>query len=362
MEQVEGATPEELIVDAPVVGEVVEKEEPPKSMDDTIRDTLRSLKEKGAEIPAEAPEEPEEKAQRIRDEKGKFAKADKPADAPQEAPVNAPETPVAIPPEVQRLGFRKEAAEAYAAAPDVLKQEIQRRSDEWHRGLQAIQPKVQFADSIERVIAPFQQTLKSLNVTPDVAIDQLLKADHRLRYSSPADKQAAIFDLARQYGIDLTNAQAPQPVDPNFAYLSQQISQQQQWIQQQEAQKQREEQMRNEAEQARLNSDIAAFAADPKHSHFESVKGHMAALLQAGQAKDLADAYEQAVYANPTTRAAMLAQQQAAAREEAAKKAQAAKKVASINVNKRPSMPPSTPIGSMDETIRQTLRRLQGQA
>lgn len=85
----------------------------------------------------------------------------------------------------------------------------------------------------------------------------------------------------------------------------------------------------------------------------------MAALLQAGQATTLEDAYEQAVYANPTTRAAMLQQQLQAARDEAAKKAQAARETASINVPRRPSMPVSQPIGTMDETIRATLRRLQ---
>lgn len=364
MAQVEGATPaEEVIVDAPVVGEnTLEVETPetpaePKSMDDTIRDTLRSLKSKGVE-PEEAPEDAVEKAARIRDEKGKFAKPE----APKDTPVNAPETPQTIPAEVQRLGFKKEAAEAYINAPDVLKQEIQRRSDEMHRGLESVKAKAQFAETIERVLTPHQQTFKNLNVTPEVAIDALLRADHRLRYSTPADKQAAIFDLARQYGIDISNAVEQTQIDPNISHLSQQVAQTQYWIQQQEAQKRRDEQLKSEAEQAALNSDIAAFAADPKHSHFESVKGHMAALLQAGQAKDLADAYEQAIYANPTTRAALIAEQQAAAKVEASKKAQAAKSSASVNVKPRPSMLPSTPIGSMDDTIRQTLRRLQAQA
>jgi hypothetical protein len=88
----------------------------------------------------------------------------------------------------------------------------------------------------------------------------------------------------------------------------------------------------------------------------------MSALLQAGQAKDLADAYEQAVYANPTTRAAVLQQQAAAQREEAAKKAQAARAAASVNVPRRPAMPTAQPIGSMDDTIRETFRRLTGAA
>jgi hypothetical protein len=88
----------------------------------------------------------------------------------------------------------------------------------------------------------------------------------------------------------------------------------------------------------------------------------MSALLQAGTAKDLADAYEQAIYANPTTRALVLAEQQAKAKEEATQKAQAAKQAASVNTRNRPSMPVSQPIGTMDDTIRATLRRLNSQA
>jgi hypothetical protein len=85
----------------------------------------------------------------------------------------------------------------------------------------------------------------------------------------------------------------------------------------------------------------------------------MAALLQAGQAKDLQDAYEQAVWANPQTRTSLIAQQQQEAKAKATQTAQAAKQAASVNTRARPSMPISQPIGTMDDTIRATLRRLQ---
>ena len=86
-----------------------------------------------------------------------------------------------------------------------------------------------------------------------------------------------------------------------------------------------------------LESVIIKFAGDPLHNHFESVKGHMSALLQAGQADDLASAYEQAIYANPTTRALVLAEQQTKAKAEATQKAQAAKNASSVNTRNRPA-------------------------
>lgn len=328
--------------------ELIEKpEQEPKSMDDTIRETLHALHEKGIETDKEpeSPEAPEEKAQRIRDEKGKFAA--------KEVVEPAPVAPAEIPPDVQKLGFRKEESDAFIAAPAILKDAIVRRITEMHQGIEQYKTAANYAQTMDKAIAPFAATLQSLNITPDKAVSELMAADHRLRYGSPQEKSAYLAQLAQSYGIDLTTIPEQQEIDPNVSALQQRLQQLEGQIQQQTL-------MGQKQEEATLNSAIAAFRADPNHSHFDSVKGHMSALLQAGQAKDLADAYEQAVYANPTTRVEMIAQQQAALKLEATQKAQAAKDAASANIKRRPSMPVSQPIGTMDETIRSTLRRLQG--
>lgn len=49
-----------------------------------------------------------------------------------------------------------------------------------------------------------------------------------------------------------------------------------------------------------LGEEITAFAADPAHPYFDEVTGDIAVLISAGHS--LADAYEKAVWANPTTR------------------------------------------------------------
>jgi len=128
--------------------------------------------------------------------------------------------------------------------------------------------------------------------------------------------------------------------------LEQQIQRNQQSVQQQH-------------EQA-LNSEIAQFAAEPNHEHFETVKLHMASLLQGGQAKTLQDAYEQAIYANPTTRSTVLQQQVTAAQEEAKRKAQAAKTASGVNVKSRAALPSTKAVTSMEDTIRETYLRLTG--
>jgi hypothetical protein len=348
----QGATPE---VEA-------QHEDAPKSMDDTIRETLRNLQspeestmaapENG--VAAGAVEEPEAAAARIRDAQGKFAAKPGPNTAPADeatAPADAaPADAVSPPPNT----WKKEVAAKWATLPPEVRAEVERREQDMHRGIEQYKTQAAFAQTIERAMAPYQQTLQQLGISPDRAIGELMAADHKLRHGSPEEKTAYFAQLAHNYGIDLAGAaQHMAQVDPNVFALQNQNQQLQTQLQtyQQTAQQQAE---------AALNSEIAAFAADPSHSHFEAVRGHMSALLQAGQAKDLADAYEQAVYANPVTRAAVLQQQAAAQREEAAKKAQAAKAAASVNVPRRPAMPTAQPIGSMDDTIRETLRRLQG--
>lgn len=344
-------------------------DEQPVAMEDTIRDSLRAIQERNATeetgAPAApesqtAPEAPEDAAKRLRDAQGKFAKDVAPAavDADPAAATSDPAHTV-VPKELQTLGFRKDEAAAFAAAPEILKQAIMRRSQEMHQGVEQYRQAAQFAQTMEKVITPYAATLNSLNISPDKAVAELMAADHKLRYGQPAEKTAYFRQLAQNYGIDMNAVmQAPEqqaPVDPTVSALQQQVHQLTSHFQNQQltAQQQVNDQ---------LNSQIEAFKADPSHSHFDDVKGHMAALLQAGQAQNLADAYEQAVFANPTTRALMLQQQEAAKREEAAQRAQVARKAASVNVRNRPTGPATKPIGSMDDTIRDEYRRLTGAA
>lgn len=343
--------------------------EQPQSMDDTIRDILQSQRERAQEPEAPAmgqaapaakamPEAPEEAAQRIRDNQGKFA-AKQPA-APavgEEAGTPAIPAPAAEPVAGAPNTWKKEVAAHWASLPPDVQAEVNRREADFHKGIEQYRAAATFAQSMEKTIAPYMATMQALKVTPERAINELLAFDHQLRYGSQQQKQQLFAQLAQTFGIDTANLQMveQQPVDPNVAALQQQVNQLNGFIQNQQmtAQQQAE---------AQLNSEISAFAADPSHSHFETVKSHMAALLQAGLARDLPDAYEQAVNANPATRAAMVAEQQRAIQADLAEKAKAAKAAASTNVRARPAMPVAKPIGTMDDTIRETLRRLTGAA
>lgn len=250
--------------------------------------------------------------------------------------------------------WKKEAAALWDKTDPVVRAEIQRREADFHKGIEQYRQSATFAHAVDTAITPYKQTLQQLGITPEVAIRELMGADHKLRYGSDNEKHEYFMQLAHTYGINLnTVANAQQNIDPEVykVYLDNQRLQAQIDNHQFQVQQQ--------ANQS-LNSEIARFEADPKHIHYASVRGHMAALLQAGQATTLDDAYEQAIYANPVTRQAVLQQQAQVAREESARKANAARTASSVNVRTRPALVAEEKIGTMDDTLWSTLSRLKG--
>jgi hypothetical protein len=152
-------------------------------------------------------------------------------------------------------------------------------------------------------------------------------------YSDMADNDPVQFInmLAQSKGIDLatlTNPQSDEYADPEISALKQKV-QQMEWQSQQATQLQQQQQ------QQELISQVDAFetakneAGELAHPHFAAVRNHMSALLTAGTAQDLKQAYEQAVWANPETRKSVAAGDEGKRLAEVKAKAAAAQKAAS---------------------------------
>lgn len=277
---------------------------------------LRSALEKAYDGPAEQPgnitdadDVAEQKVDRARDEAGRFKKAEATDAPPQEVKPEA-ETPAAPVSEKRPpSSWKKEAAAEFDKLPVHVQDEILRREGDFHKGIEGFKTHAELGRSMERALQPYMQTIQSLGVAPDVAVGHLLRADAMLRNGSQEQKATYLATLAKQYGIDMGQASQVAPEQQYVFQLEQQLKQ----LQQQQQDFQRSQQ---EREMQSLNSELQAFSQE--HEHFEAVRDDMAALLQAGRAKDLQEAYDMAVYANPQTRAALLEQQ----RQEALKQAQ----------------------------------------
>src|SRR5690606_3224369 len=140
-------------------------------------------------------------------------------------------------------------------------------------------------EPIEAAIEPVRQQLALNGMEPAQYVRQLVAADVFLR-PKPHD---AIRWIAQTCGIDLS--QTAQPVeselDPTIAPLVQKVTNRESTLANfQNAQQQ--------AEAARIKGEMEAFAKD--HPHFEKVRLHMGALIQAGTAKGLQEAYDMAVW------------------------------------------------------------------
>jgi len=304
--------------------------------------------------------------QQPRDDAGKFAPKDEPADEP----VAVEETPAEIEADPGTETEPEAAPQALdapaswtAAAKEVwptlareLQDEILRREGDWQRTDGERATKLKGYEAIDAALEPVRQNLELNGVEPAQYVRQLSAADQYLR----TNPNEAIQWLAQQYGVDLGQIGAgDQYIDPTTAPLVNEINEL-------KAQQQQFFTAQRDAEIAAKNAEIEAFAKE--NPHFETVMDDMTRLATANPGTDLQTLYDQAVWANPTTRAQLLAEQSAEAerkrQDEAAEKAAKAKRLADTNLNSSGTAPGSTPpqYESRDEELGDIYDRVAGAA
>ena len=284
--------------------------------------------EASATVPVdEAAEDPfkEPAADKPRDPDGKFAKkGDEPVDAPKPAPqhkaeetVIEAEKPVEAAPDAQNgvappPGWSVQAKQAFHELPDAVKQAVAQRETEINNGF----AKLQEFKALEPYAQQAQQSGKQL---PEV-LDAYIAAENYLE----SDPVNGVKWLMTQYGVTPEQLGAVQsegdqnPVNAALDPIVQELNALKRTVltQQHTAQ----QQTITEAQ-----SQIDAFAADPAHPYFENVKQSMGALINAGQAADLKDAYEKACWLNPDIRAETINREAEAANQKRQQEAEAAR-------------------------------------
>jgi len=300
------------------------QEEPVSLRDQIVAARNKAIEPKEDVIKEEVPKE--EKKIRARAEDGKFAKAPKEVSQP-----------------VIEQDPKLEAPQSYSAAvkakwkelPTEIQQELTKREQDFHKELTKHDEERVFGRQIKSVVAPYEAMIRAEGGTPDKAVADLLNTAYLLRTASPQQKGQLIWQVARQFGADMSNTQQAQAaVDPRLHQLQQKLEQVEGTLKQQLT-------LKEQQEQAAIHGEIQSFAAAPGHEHFEAVKAHMAALLSNNLAKSMQDAYDQAVYARPDIRSTLLEKQTAdlAAKRIADTKAKAeAAKRAGSSVKGSPGM------------------------
>lgn len=262
----------------------------------------------------------EVKADKPRDEAGKFAKVDS-ADLnkPVEPEPAARKAPSSWKPDAQTAWLKADKGEALTPEEvRLLALEAERRESDFHKGVSEFKTHSERARQYDQAVAPYQATLKQLGVDAPTAISKLLQADHTLRTADPATKAAYLRQLAIQYGVDLENAPQYDQQTQNMMFELQNLRQEQMlWQNRTQVQ---------ELEQ--VGQTLTEFGSEKPH--FEAVRNDMADLLDAGQAKTLQEAYDKAVWLNPNVRQTLIENERAEASKkfEAERQAQRAKSAA----------------------------------
>lgn len=324
----------------------------------SLADTLR------AEL-AKAPVEEFADEGPSRDEVGRFAqKAEKPetqGEQPQAQPQAIPDQTQGTQPPAS---WSKEDRETFATLPPNVQELISRRERErdadYTRKTQEIADIRRFSDEVRPILDKHQSLIAHAGVHPSQFIDQL----SGMYAYSQRDPAGYLKWAAQSLGVDLSAlnpAPADEYIDPGvlelrnqLTPLTQQVHGVTQYIQQQQlAQQERERQETLSAIETFANEKDAT--GNPVRPHFEKVKGAMSQMLMAGMATDLPDAYDKAVWADPSIRSEL---QKPKAPDETV---QNAKRVAAMNVKSSGVGSGSgEAAGSLRDTLRDEYQRRAG--
>lgn len=301
------------------VNNTADSGKPPKekSVREELTEALKQSKEKANENPdaakpAQKPPAAQDKTKPAAAATGQQAQGDQ----TNAGAVKAPEAPKAWPAHMRPK---------FAALPPDVQKYISEREDAVAKTVAAQDEDRTRGKAMKEVFTPYMQILHAENTTPEKAVQVLLNSAYICRRGTPAQKTALLLQTAKDFNIQLPGFNAPPATGANGQPNPQ--FQQQQYIASLEHKISTFEKRLNdrdtsekERETSTINGEIQAFASDPKHPHFEIVLDTMTGLLQSGAAKDMEDAYTQAVWARPELRESLL-QEQITARETQRKQA-----------------------------------------
>lgn len=210
-------------------------------------------------------------------------------------------------------------------------------------------------------LQPHLEYLNKQNIQAPHAIDSLLRAHRMLTEGSLEQRQAYYRQLGQNLKIIQDAAQAQgqdqtAPVDPAIHALQQKLATLESSIHERT-------QRELETVKTEIQKEVDAFAADTKaHPYFDEVATDIATFVSNG--KSLQDAYDMAVWANPVTRAKeqarVLTEHDAKQKENARLSALPKKKAASVNLSSAgDGKAPTEPVGSLDDTIKSTMREIR---
>lgn len=316
-----------------------------KKTEDDFNSGLRSELESAFKAEKEPePEEPEpgEPEPKAEEEAPNVNEADTPA---------ATETPtVEEPPKNIPASVRKH----WASLDPEVRKEIATREANIHRMFTAEDGELAVGRKMKEVIAPYLPMIRAEGGSAEGAIKDLLNTAYILRAGNAEQKAAIIRQVAKQFGVDLGSSLQQSQPDNDIMAIKRQLEEMKQVANPDAIYGHLQERF----EYDKIQQDISAFAADPAHSHFATVKTLMGAIMANGGAETMQEAYDMACRAHPQTRSVLDAEVAAKSAQEAEEKRKAAleaKRKASVSVTGSSGSQNSTGQSHNEDEIRSTI-------
>lgn len=274
------------------------------------------------------------------------------------APTTTTTTTPASGPRAAPKSWAVEHHESWAKLDPKVQEYIELREKQMGEGVESFRGEAEYGRTLKKTIEPFLPDIQAMGATEAQAIQYLMGAHQMLQRGTAEQRGALFLKLARDYGVDVkalagAAGDAPAP-NPEVVELRQQLQGLTRTLTAQQHQE-------FEARRATVMKDVQTFFADPKHPYAAEVADHIVLLLQ-NPNNTLESAYEQAVWANPATRAKEQARLQEeserALREKAEKEAAEAEKARGTRVRGQQERSATEPLGSIDDTMRDTYKKV----
>lgn len=264
-----------------------------------------------------------------------------------------------------------EAKANYKDLPVWAKKEVHKREEDVIRGITNLKEQSQFGQRMQQVVTPYMAMLNQKGVPAENAVQAMLNTLYTLETAAPAKKAELIRDLATRYNADI--GLIAKPEDPQQMQVRQYIAPLEQRIQQLQQVINGQQTSAREQQLSEATRAVETFAMTKdekgalKYPYFENVSEMMASFVESGRATTLEQAYDIAVWADPSTRALLQSEQtkaqQAQLAAKAKEKADKARKANKLNLDKRGAQESSQrkPTGSIDDTLNEVYERLTAQ-
>jgi hypothetical protein len=231
----------------------------------------------------------------------------------------------------------------------------QLREKQMMEGLDQYKGVAAYGKSVQDVLAPYKPLLESKGLDAPRAVADLMQAYTAMTQGTQEQRRMAYEQVGKNLGITSVSTESATPVDPQVKALQDQFNQIQYTLTSQQT-------AALEAAKEKAGREVEAFASDPKNVYFNEVADDILIHLKAGH--DLPTAYKLAVRGNEVTFhkeiARISTETEAKLKENARLDALPKQKAKSVNIGGRETQrAPTEPLGSMDDTLKSTLRDLR---